>query len=99
MLLSKVGSWPYPQNRLDSSTRLFGRVISYKEKELGEKDPDVRVWGTALYKLVSYITLAWKRLPKTNTAAYWDHSQDTHKIKWCECGPWLFAKSRQAKLI
>ncbi len=70
--------------------QVFGRVISYKQKELGEKAPDVRVWGTALYKLVSYITLAWKRLPKTNTAAYWDHSQDTNKIKWCECGLWLF---------
>jgi hypothetical protein len=39
--------------------------------------------------MVCYVTLGWKGLPKTNTLAYWAHSQVVKKMKCCECGLWL----------
>ncbi len=38
--------------------------------------------GTNSIKCI--ITLGWKGLPGTNTAAYWDHSKVMKKINCCE---------------
>jgi hypothetical protein len=38
-------------------------------------------------KLDFYITIGWRSLPGTNTAAFWAHSKVMKKMNCCEYGP------------